>query len=158
MSEAVLLLKLVHVLSGAVLFGTGLGIAFFFVWANRSRDAPTVAAVSAIVVVADFVFTAAAVLVQPVTGLALALIQGWSLGEPWLLATYALYVFTGICWLPVVGLQIRMAGLAREAAARGAPLPDRYHRLYRVWFALGWPAFAAVIAIYALMLAKPTWG
>ena len=149
------LLLLVHVLSAAVLFGTGLGIAFFMVWAHRTRDAATVAAVSRIVVVADFLFTATAVVVQPLTGVALALARGWSLSEPWLLATYALYAFIGACWLPVVAMQVRMARLAREAAAAGLPLPDAYHRLYRVWFTLGWPAFAAVIAIYALMLTRP---
>ena len=149
------LLLLVHVLSAAVLFGTGLGIAFFMVWAHRTRDAATVAAVSGIVVVADFLFTATAVVVQPLTGVALALDRGWSLAEPWLLATYALYAFTGACWLPVVVIQIRMARLAREAAAAGVGLPDAYHRLYRVWFTLGWPAFSAVIAIYALMLTRP---
>ena len=148
-------LKLVHVLSGAVLFGTGAGIAFFMVWANRSRDAATVAAVAGIVVVADLLFTATAVVLQPLTGLGLIHLAGYDLFEPWLVATYALYVFTGLCWLPVVAIQFRMARLARHAAAAGHPLSESYHRLYRIWFALGWPAFAAVIAIYALMLAKP---
>ena len=157
MSEGLLLLKLVHVLSGAVLFGAGLGIAFFFVWANRTGRAATVADVSAIVVVADFMFTATAVVLQPLTGAALALALGWSLTEPWLLATYALYLFIGACWLPVVVLQIRMARLARAAADEGALLPQSYHRLYRAWRALGWPAFAAVIGIYALMLARLNW-
>ncbi len=154
--SGILLLKLVHVLSGAILFGTGMGIAFFMVWAHRSRSAQTVAAVSGIVVTADFLFTATAVVVQPLTGAALALLSGWSLLEPWLLVTYALYAFTGLCWLPVVAIQIRMARLAREAASTGAPLPPAYHRLYRIWFALGWPAFAAVIAIYVLMLSRPS--
>jgi uncharacterized membrane protein len=149
------LIKLIHVLSGAVLFGTGLGIAFFMVWATRTRSAPIVAAVARIVVVADFVFTATAVVIQPLTGLWLIRLQGFGLTEPWLLATYALYGFTGLCWLPVVWIQQRMARLAAAAAARGEGLPRSYGRLYRVWFALGWPAFAAVVAIYALMLFKP---
>lgn len=85
------LVKLVHVLSGTVLFGTGLGIAFFMVWATRTRSAPIIAAVARIVVVADFVFTAAAVVIQPLTGLWLIRMQGFGLAEPWLLATYALY-------------------------------------------------------------------
>ena len=158
MSLGELALLLTHVLSAAVLFGTGLGIAFFMVWAHRSGKPATVAAVSGIVVTADFLFTATAVVVQPVTGVMLALSRGWSLTEPWLLATYALYLLTGACWLPVVGIQIRMARLARTAAAEGAPLPPAYHRLYRLWFGLGWPAFAAVVGIYALMLAKPDFG
>jgi uncharacterized membrane protein len=31
-----------------------------------------------------------------------------------------------------------------------------YHRLYRVWFACGLPAFFAVLAIVWLMLARPS--
>ncbi len=145
----------IHTLSAAVLFGTGAGIAFFMVWANRTRDAATVAAVSRIVVTADFVFTATAVVIQPVTGAAMIAVQRWDPFQPWLVAAYALYVLTGACWLPVVGLQIRMRNLAIEAARLGEPLPAAYHRLYRLWFALGWPAFAAVLAIYALMIAMP---
>lgn len=147
--------KLVHVLSGAVLFGTGLGIAFFMVWATRSRSTRTVADVGRIVVVADFLFTATAVVLQPLSGLWLIHAQGWSLTEPWLLATYGLYAFTGLCWLPVVWIQMRMARLAEAAAADGDALPPAYDRLYWTWFALGWPAFGAVIGIYALMLFKP---
>lgn len=149
-------IKLAHVLSGAVLFGTGLGIAFFMVWATRSRSARTVADVGRIVVVADFLFTATAVVIQPLSGLWLIKAQGWSLTEPWLLATYGLYVFTGLCWLPVVWIQMRMARLAEAASEAGDDaLPPAYDRLYWAWFALGWPAFAAVIGIYALMLFKP---
>lgn len=150
-----LALLLVHVLSAAVLFGTGAGIAFFMVAAHHTRDARTVAAVARIVVLADFVFTASAVVVQPVSGAGLIALAGWRWNEPWLLAAYALYVLTGACWLPVVWIQMRLKRLAEQAAAEGAALPDAYRRLYRFWFALGWPAFAAVIGIYALMLAKP---
>lgn len=149
-------LKLIHVLSGAVLFGTGLGIAFFMMWAHRSRRAVAVAEVGRIVIVADFVFTASAVVIQPLTGFALIGLQGYDPFDPWLLAAYGLYVLTGLCWLPVVVIQMRMARLATEAAAADVPLPATYHRLYRLWFALGWPAFAAVIGLYALMLFKPT--
>lgn len=148
-------LKLIHVLSGAVLFGTGLGIAFFMVWATRTRDARVVAEVARIVVVADFLFTATAVVVQPMTGVWMVHLLGYGLTEPWLVATYALYAFTGLCWLPVVWIQWRMARIAAAAAQQGEPLPPGYDRLYRVWFALGWPAFGAVIAIYVLMLFKP---
>jgi uncharacterized membrane protein len=93
--------------------------------------------------------------IQPFTGLWLIRMQGFGLTEPWLLATYTLYGLTGLCWLPVVWIQQRMASLAATAAARGEGLPPTYDRLYWIWFALGWPAFAAVIAIYALMLFKP---
>lgn len=150
-----LALKLVHILSGAVLFGTGAGIAFFMLRAHATRDPASVAAVARIVVLADYVFTATAVAVQPVTGLMLIHLQGYSLTEPWLVAAYGLYVLTGVCWLPVVWLQLRMKALAARAASEGEALPALYDRYFRLWFALGWPAFAAVLGIYWLMIAKP---
>lgn len=155
MSFPELLLRLVHVLSGAVLFGTGAGIAFFMLRAHLSRDPATVAAVAPIVVLADWVFTATAVVVQPLSGVALAHLAGWSLTEPWLLASYGLYLLVGACWLPVVAIQLRLRALARQAVAEGTALPTRYHRLFRLWFVLGWPAFAGVIGIYVLMLWRP---
>ncbi|HRH19787.1 MAG TPA: DUF2269 domain-containing protein [Brevundimonas sp.] len=149
------LIKLIHILSGAVLFGTGAGIAFFMLRADATRDARTVAAVARIVVLADVVFTATAVVVQPVSGLMLIVIQGYSLTEPWLMAAYGLYILTGLCWLPVVAIQVRLKVLAEQAAAADVALPVAYDRLYRWWFVLGWPAFAAVLGIYWLMVAKP---
>ncbi|WP_269514308.1 DUF2269 family protein [Brevundimonas subvibrioides] len=149
------LVKLIHILSGAVLFGTGMGIAFFMVWANRSRDASTIAPVARIVVVADMIFTATAVVVQPLSGLWLIQIQGYSLSEPWLVAAYGLYAITGLFWLPVVWIQVRLARLAEEAASQGTRLSATYGRLYRIWFAMGFPAFVAVIGIYGLMVARP---
>ena len=150
-----LILKVIHILSGAVLFGTGAGIAFFMLRAHATKDPRTVASVGRIVVLADFVFTASAVVVQPISGLALIYLQGYALTEPWLMAAYALYVLIGACWLPVVWFQWRMVKLAEGAVAAGTPLPPVYHRLFRAWFILGWPAFAGVIGIYALMVAKP---
>ena len=150
-----LILKVIHILSGAVLFGTGAGIAFFMLRAHATKDPRTVASVGRIVVLADFVFTASAVVIQPISGLALIYLQGYALTEPWLMAAYALYVLIGVCWLPVVWFQWRMVQLAERAAEEGASLPPAYHRLFRAWFILGWPAFAGVIGIYALMVAKP---
>ena len=148
-------IKLLHILSGAVLFGTGLGIAFFMLVAHRTRDPRTVAAVGSMVVLADLVFTATAVVLQPMTGLLLVLGEGFRPDAPWLVAAYVLYLMVGACWLPVVWIQWRMTRLAAAAAAAGEALPGAYHRLFRFWFALGWPAFAGVIAIYWLMIARP---
>ena len=111
-------LKMIHILSGAVLFGTGAGIAFFMLRAHATRDARTVAEVGRIVVLADFVFTASAVVVQPISGLGLIHLQGWSLTSPWLLAAYGLYVLVGLCWLPVVWIQYRMMKLAEPLVVR----------------------------------------
>lgn len=150
-----LILKMIHILSGAVLFGTGAGIAFFMLRAHLTREAATIAATGRMVIQADFLFTATAVVVQPVSGLAMILLQGWSPWEPWLLVAYGLYVLIGACWLPVVWIQMRMTRLAEASAAAAVPLPDAYHRLFRWWFGLGWPAFLGIIGIYALMVGKP---
>lgn len=152
------LLRYVHVIGAAVLLGTGAGIAFFMLLAHRTGNAAVVAAVARIVVIADFLFTATAVVVQPVTGLALASLRGYPVLTGWIGLSILLYLFVGAFWLPVVWMQIRMRDLAMDAVARGAPLPARYHRLFRLWFACGFPAFGAVLAIFWLMIRKPVLG
>jgi uncharacterized membrane protein len=150
------LLLLTHVIGATVLFGTGAGIAFFMVMAHRTRDPQLIAHVASTVVIADTIFTATAALLQPVSGYALAKLIGWPLQEGWIALSLALYVFTGLFWLPVVWIQIRLRDLARHAASTGTPLPPAYHGLYRIWFAFGIPAFLAVMAILWLMLTKPS--
>jgi uncharacterized membrane protein len=153
-----LALKFLHVIGAAVLLGTGAGIAFFMLLAHRTGDAATVASVARIVVIADFVFTATAVVAQPITGFLLAWIVGYSLLDGWILLSIALYLLTGAFWLPVVWMQMRMRDLAAEAVREAKPLPAQYHRLFRLWFAFGFPAFGAVVAIFWLMVAKPQLG
>lgn len=147
--------KLAHVVGAAVLLGTGAGIAFFMLMAHRTGDARTVAAVARIVVIADYVFTATAVVVQPITGVLLANEMGYPLTTGWIVLSVGLYFCTGAWWLPVVWMQARMKTLACAAADAGEPLPSAYHRLFRWWFAFGFPAFAAVVAIFWLMIARP---
>lgn len=155
MSGEYLLLKWVHILSSTVLFGTGAGIAFFFVRAHRTQDVTVIAAVSRDVVLADAVFTAAAVVLQPLTGVAMVWLAGYSWSQPWIFLSMVLYGAVGCCWLPVVWLQIRMRDMALAAQTTQSPLPARYRRYYRCWFALGWPAFLGVLVIFYLMVAKP---
>jgi uncharacterized membrane protein len=155
MSDFALLLKLIHVIGAAVLFGTGLGIAYFMWMAHRTGDPAVIAATARMVVIADALFTAGAVIAQPVSGALLAWTLGYQISEPWLVASLALYLLIGICWLPVVGIQLTLRDLARAAAEAGTALPERYHRLFRIWYALGWPAFLGVIAIFALMIWRP---
>lgn len=150
------LLRWTHAIGACVLLGTGAGIAFFMVMAHRSGDAALIAHTARIVVIADWVFTASAVVVQPITGALLAQALGWSWSEGWLVLSLILYVVTGCFWLPVVWMQAKMRDLAAEAARTGAPLPERYHRLYRAWFLCGFPAFFAVLTILWLMLARPS--
>ncbi|UXS32097.1 DUF2269 domain-containing protein [Agrobacterium tumefaciens] len=149
------LLRLAHVIGATVLFGTGAGIAFFMVMARRTASPALIAHVSGTVVIADTVFTATAAIIQPVTGYFLARIIGWPLTEGWIALSLGLYVFTGIFWLPVVWIQIRLRDIARDCAANGQALPAQWFRLYRIWFACGFPAFFAVLGIIWLMLNKP---
>ena len=147
-------LKFLHVIGAAVLLGTGAGIAFFMLMAHVSKNVGVIAGVARIVVIADFIFTATAVVLQPVTGVALAHVVGYALGESWIVWSIILYLITGAFWLPVVWMQMRMRKLADEALQSGAPLPQEYHRLFRLWFAFGFPAFAAVLGIFWLMITR----
>jgi uncharacterized membrane protein len=153
--SAFLWVKWLHIVSSTILFGTGFGIAFFFVRAQRTGNAIIIASVGRDVVLADAVFTAAAVIIQPTSGVALALMAGYPMSSPWLLLSISLYLIVGACWLPVVWLQIQMRDLAVAAAATLSPLPEKYQKYYRWWFALGWPAFVGVLGIFYLMVAKP---
>lgn len=151
-----LVLKYLHVIGATVLLGTGAGIAFFMVLAHLDGRAAIVAAVARMVVIADFVFTATAVVAQPVTGFLLVQEIGLPLSEGWVALSLLLYLVTGAFWLPVVWMQMRMRDLAAQSTAEDAPLPPAYHSLFRWWFAFGFPAFAAVLAIFWLMIAKPS--
>lgn len=149
------ILRLIHVIGATVLLGTGAGIAFFMVMAVRTRNPAVIAHVAGTVVIADTLFTATAVILQPLTGALLAEAVSWSLWDGWIVLSLALYGLTGLFWLPVVWIQIRLRDMARHSADAGEPLPDRFFMLYRIWFACGFPAFASVIAIVWLMLNKP---
>ncbi len=148
-------LKFLHIIGASVLLGTGSGIAFFMLLAHMTGKAMTVAAVARIVVIADFVFTATAVVVQPITGLLLVWHLGYDLWDHWIVLSILLYLLTGVFWLPVVWMQMEMRRLAEAAAAKSKPLPPRYHKLFKTWFIFGFPAFGAVIAIFWLMIARP---
>ena len=148
-------LKWLHVLSSTLLFGTGLGSAFYMFCTSLSRDPRAVAVVAGWVVVADWLFTATTVLFQPLSGWRLAWLAGIPLTVPWILWSLVLYVVAGACWLPVVWIQYRMRDLAREAVRMNEPLPERYWTYLRIWALLGIPAFIAITIVFYLMVAKP---
>jgi uncharacterized membrane protein len=149
------LIKYLHVLGATVILGTGAGIAFFMLMAHLSRDAAFIARTAAVVVLADFLFTATAIAVQPVTGYILMRETGTPLTEGWLVLALGLYAIAGSFWIPVVWMQRRMRDLAAAAATAAKPLPHEYHRLFRLWFLFGFPGFGSVLAIMWLMVAKP---
>ncbi|HUP08822.1 MAG TPA: DUF2269 domain-containing protein [Caldimonas sp.] len=147
--------KWLHVLSSTILFGTGLGSAYYMFFASRSGDPRVVAHVARRVVVADWVFTTTTIVFQPLSGLYLAHVAHFPLASFWIVASFALYLVAGACWVPVVFIQMRMHRIAEEAAARGTPLPPLYGTLFAVWTALGIPAFFALVVVFWLMVAKP---
>ena len=149
------IIKYLHVLGATVILGTGTGIAFFMLMSHRSGEPAFIARTAATVVIADLLFTASAVLLQPVTGGLLMLLSSTSLAERWLVGSLGLYAVAGLFWIPVIFMQIEMRDLARTADARGEPLPPRYFALFRRWFLFGIPGFGSVMLILWLMIAKP---
>ena len=147
--------KYLHVIGAIVILGTGAGIAFFMLMAHRSGDAAFIARTAATVVIADMLFTLAAVILQPVTGGLLMMLSSTSFAERWLSASLVLYALAGLFWIPVIFMQIEMRDLASAAAAGSQPMPPRYFTLFRRWFWFGIPGFSSVMIILWLMIAKP---
>lgn len=153
--DTYLLVKWLHIVSSTVLFGFGAGTAWYLWNSHLTGDAALIAKVGRMVVKADWIFTGTSGVLQPVSGILLIRLAGYSLAEPWLLATYALYLLAFACWAPVVWLQIKAQRLAQQAAVNGTVLGADYRRTMRLWFALGWPAFIGLIAVFWLMVTKP---
>ena len=143
--------KVIHILGTVLLFGTGMGTAFFLLMAYRSRDLDAIRVTARHVVIADWLFTAPAVVVQPITGAALMLLLGYRFDTVWFAAVVVLFALTGVCWIPVVLIQYRLRDLA-IAATSFESLPEEFHRLMRRWIVLGVPAFSAVLLIVVLMV------
>lgn len=150
-----LIIKWLHILSATVLFGTGIGIAFFKWTIDRSGNINAIRLVNERTVLADWLFTTPAIIVQPLSGAALVYMGGYPLSTSWLLLAALLYILAGCCWLPVVWLQLQMRNMARRADKDNAILPQRYWQYARIWFWLGVPAFSALVAVYWLMVFKP---
>lgn len=153
--NAYLLLKTLHIISSVLLVGTGFGSAFYLYFTNRSKNVAAIATVSRLVVIADWCFTTPAVIIQPISGIAMAYLAGWPLDTSWIFLSIILYLLAGACWLPVVWLQIKMKKLAETAYAQGENLPARYWQFARYWEGLGYPAFIAMLGVFYLMVNKP---
>jgi uncharacterized membrane protein len=150
----IVIVKWIHVLSSTLLFGTGIGSAFYLLAATLHRDTRVVAAVASFVVRADYLFTATTAIIQPVSGAWLMVRYGMTTDATWLRWSIGLYIVAIGCWVPVVWLQIRLRDLARDAVRQDLPLPPQYWRYFRIWVALGVPAFVTFLAIFYLMVAK----
>ena len=148
------ILKFLHFLGFAFLFGTGLGTAFFMFMVGRSKNIGAIKITTKLVILADWIFTAPAVVIQPITGVLLMQQVSYSFSSAWFIAVSLLYLFVGICWLPVVYIQYRLYGIANSLEAN-QPLPTEFQFWFRIWQFLGYPAFTAMLAILFLMVSKP---
>lgn len=149
-----LVIKYLHIISATLLFGTGLGSAFYKWRTDRSKDLAAIAVTNKNVVHADWLFTTPTVIVQPLTGLWLVNLQGHTFAESWLWLSITLFIIAGLCWLIVVYLQLKMRDISTVALNTQTELPDIYHRLAKIWFWLGIPAFASILLVFALMVSK----
>lgn len=150
-----IIIKILHIISSTILFGTGIGIAFFMFrsWFTTNIHEKFYAARNT--VLADYLFTFPAVVIQLISGVALIHLAGFNWTDLWLMVTYLIYMIAGLCWLPVVWIQIELKNMCKEASKNGTELPERYYKLFKIWFILGWPALVGLVIVFYLMVAKP---
>ncbi len=147
-------LKIIHVVSASVLFGTGMGSAFYMLLVNFQKDTALIAKATRQVVFADWLFTGTSGVVQAVTGVVMIYLKGYSFHLLWVWGSILGYMIAGACWLPVVWLQIRCRDMAELASTHQQALPQLYHRYFTAWWVLGIPAFAALLGVFFLMSSK----
>ncbi len=150
-----LIIKTLHIISATILFGTGLGTAFFMLRSKFTSNIHEKFFAARTTVLADYLFTVPAVIIQPLTGFWLVAHGGFGWMDTWLAVTYLIYIIAGACWLPVVWIQIQLKKIVAHSVATGETLPERYYKLFRIWFLLGWPAFIGLVIVFFLMVMKP---
>ena len=153
--EIYVVVKVLHILSSTVLFGTGLGIAFFMFRSHFTSDVNEKLYAARSTVIADYLFTLPAVVAQPLTGMWLVWYGGFNWMDWWLVTTYIIFVIAGFCWLPVIWIQIRLKTMLESSVKNGTELPGLYYTYFRLWFMLGWPAFIGLVVVFFLMVMKP---
>lgn len=151
-----LTIKTIHILSSTILFGTGIGTAFFMLRSAFTQNMHEKFYAARNTVLADYLFTLPAVIIQPLSGIALIHMAGFNWNDFWLVMTYLIYFIAGLCWIPVVWIQIQLRNMIAQSINNDRELPARYFRLFKIWFALGWPAFIGLVVVFYLMVAKPS--
>lgn len=150
-----LFVKTLHILSSTILFGTGIGSAYYMLRAHLNGNIQVIATTAKHLIFADWVFTATTVIIQPLSGAWMVHLAGMSYSYLWIWLSLSLYVLAGICWLPVVWIQIQLGKIAEECVNKQLPLPERYHKLMKIWVLLGIPAFLGLVVVFGLMVIKP---
>ncbi len=152
--EYYLILKFIHILAAVIVTGTGAGIAFFMFMANRSNNPQAIYITAQHVILGDWLFTTPAIITQITTGIILMNMQGYLFTSPWFYWVVGLFIFIGICWLPVLRIQYRLRELAKVSLDANEVTPE-FKSLMRTWTLLGIPAFTAILVIFWLMVFKP---
>ena len=154
--------KTLHIISAIVLLGTGFGSAFYWfvthwdIKRQKQKSLATLLSVTRWVVRADWYFTTPSVILQPLTGIYLAWGLGYGWQTLWLRWAIILYIFAGLCWLPVVWIQIKMRNIVTQSYLENKDLPRDYWRLQTYWTILGYAAFTVMLPLVVLMVFKPT--
>ena len=148
-------IKILHIMSAAVLFGTGLGTAFYMFYVNQQNNVALIAKATSAVVIADWLFTVTSGFIQAITGFILVYLHGYSFLSLWVLGSILGYIIAGICWLPVVWLQMQCRDLAFAASLTQTALPAKYRLYFTIWWILAIPAFIALMGVFYLMINKP---
>jgi uncharacterized membrane protein len=152
---AYLWLKLIHVISSTILFGTGLGTATVMLYGYYCQNISAMAVINRYVVLVDWIFTGTSGFIQPISGLLLVYIAGYPLHSLWIIGSLIAYSIAAVCWFVVVYLQIKLRDLSELACQKNSELPEIYHVYFKWWFILGWPAFISLIVVFYLMVMKP---
>ncbi len=103
--------------------------------ANRSSNVAAIAVTARHVVLADWIFTAPAVVLQFVTGVLLMMRLGYSYTSTWFFLVIALFIFIGVCWVPVIVIQYKLKALAESSLVSGV-LDPGFKKMMRLWMAL----------------------
>ena len=149
-----LILKILHILSAVIVAGTGAGIAFFMFMANRSNNPQAIKITAKHVILADWIFTLPGVITLIITGPLLMSKLGYSFSSPWFYWVCGLFLFIGLCWIPVLKIQYKLYELSKNTVSSNDVSPE-FKKLMHLWAALGIAAFSAILIIFWLMVFKP---
>jgi uncharacterized membrane protein len=149
------IIKIIHIISASILFGTGFCTAWYMFQVNMTHDIAMIVLATKRVVIADWWFTGTSGVLQPLTGFLLLYMQQYSFTARWTLLVTACYAIAGICWFIVVYLQIRCRDLALFALQNKTPLTAQYRKYFIAWVLLGVPAFVALMIVFYFMANKP---
>ena len=151
------MIRLLHIISSALMLGVGVGAFWFMLTTVRSGNPMAIAVTTRNAVRAEWFIAAPVALLQPLTGYLLMIQLGYPLRTMWFLAVVALYVIAGMCWIYVVKTELRLRSLAEEHR-NDSTMPTAFRPLFRRWTRLAICSFAGVLAIFWLMVFRPGLG